>query len=414
MIMRDTRSKNKMNIVLNVFLIILGLSCSFISGFFSTDTKLEKNAEYITKVVKENTKSKKYCGITVQSTKDSGAVLDSNSEFHAHYGAFRQTKITYAPAINPDKKHNIQISLNNKILSDNLSALYVGPIGTDEYNGHYKHYTYPIEVMFGDERMYDVSENIMYISQYHADKILEEKGISKNSDGTYATEQYKKLIKSTVPVNVDGDLFNFAIQNIYYPTNYYYEGLTEVMGDFIMVSYFMPKNLRAEQTNMYFMSGFDYQNLYFMNYIRNGYSNGKYLVKLNPYNIVGDVNTEYLLSFYYSHEESSGFLKVFIVLIGIILLLVALYLYFNLYNDQKKSLALLYFCALLVPYVIFYMLYQISNNVLFLSRSGTKTYLILVLTIFSSIVFIPFLKQKLLQRKTQKKVESDVFTEIEI
>ena len=414
MIMRDTRNKNRMLIVLNIFLIILGLSCSFISGFFSADIKLEKNAEYITKVVKENTNNKKYCGITVQSTKDSGAVLDSNTEFHAHYGAFRQTKITYAPAINPDKKHNIQISLNDKTLSDNLSALYIGPIGTDKYNGHYKHYTYPIEVMFSDQRMYDVSENIMYISQTHANNILAEKGELKNSQGAFSLSQYESLIKTIVTVNVDGGQYPFAIQNIYYESNYYFEGLADVMGEFIMVSYFMPKNLRSEQVNMYFMSGFDYQNLYFMNYIRNGYSNRKYLVRLNPYNIVGDVDADYLLSFYYSQEEASEFLKVFIVLIGIFLSLVGLLLYFNLYNNKKKSLVLVYFCAFLIPYVIFYVLYQMSKNVLFLSRSGTKTYLILVLTIFASIIFIPFLKQKILERKAQKKVENDVFTEIEI
>ena len=184
----------------------------FVAGIFSSNTQLEKIAAYATEVVVKHTEKKSLCAITVEKSSESGPIIDSNTEFHSLYGIFQEQKITFASTINADKRHNIIIDDD---LSENLSMLYVGPVGTISYHGHYKHYSSPIEVMFPDENLYDISNYVAYISQSDADKILERANVARQDDGAYLPADYKSLVKQLIPISVDGESTNFVIQNIY-------------------------------------------------------------------------------------------------------------------------------------------------------------------------------------------------------
>ena len=400
----------KHSALFSVCLAIIGSTLIFVSGFFSSNTELEKISEYATNVVVEHTKNKNLCAVTVEKSSDSGVIPDSTTEFHNLYGTFKQEKITFASAVNADKRHNIVLD----DVSDNLSFLYCGPVGTIEYNGHFKHYVLPIETMFSDDAdVSGISDYIAYISENHANALLEKSGALKESDGTFSEKDYLSLIKQPISVTIDGQTSIFVIRNIYYQSNYYYEGLNDVMGDFIMVSYYLPDNLRSEQQNMYFMSDYTYQNKYFMNYINTVYSSKKYLLKVNHYNIVGEINDDYLLSFYYSPilKNLDWLNSLFIVLSVVLLLASFISLYFSL-NKYPVLKCLVNFSVLFVPYLFFYMLYKTTGNVSFLSESSSKFNLFAILIYGIMIVLLLAFRNKIninrISRKDNTYYEVDI------
>lgn len=361
------KHKKKVSLLLSV----LGLTFVFISGFFTANTQLEKIAEYATEVVKNHTNGKSLCALTVEKTPESGAIIDYDSEFHNLYGTFKQQKITFASVINADKRHNITIDND---ISDNLSMVYVGPVGSISYNGHFKHYVSPMEIMFPDEKIYDISKYVAYISQTHADRLLEENNVSRQPDGTYSEADYSGLLKQLITIRTDEGQDSFAIQNIYYQSNYYYEGLHEVVGDFVMVSYWVPGDLQTERQNMYFMSDYTYQNKYFMNYINSAYPSKKYLLKVNRFNIVGEINEDYLTSFYYSDVSGYDWLFVLLFIFSISLLVLSLCFYYMEAKHANNSMIFisLRIAILFVPYLIFFLLHKITKNVSFLSETSSK------------------------------------------
>ena len=384
----------KKNRFISLLLIALSLPLVYIFGSFLSNTHFEKIAEYATNVVLNHTENKKYCAITVEASSDSGSIVDSDSEFHQLYGVFRQQKITFASGMNVDKKRDISFG---NLISDNLSILYVGPVGTIEYNGHYKHYTSPIEVMFADERNYDINKYVVYISQSHADKILDlDYNYQRNENNEYSPDDYYSLLKKNIPIFINGNEHQVLIQNIYYQSNYYYEGLNEVMGDFVISSYYFPENLRSEQQNIYFLSEYTYQNKFFMSYINSVYASKKFTVKLNHFNIVGDIDDAYLMSFYYSNEiYRYDWLAIFVFVLSGVLLLgsVSLLIYQNrtlAKNNVLWTISNLFF--LFIPYLVFKIIYLITKDVSFLSADSGKITIwyivsyLLVLTV-GSIVF---------------------------
>ena len=385
-----------------VLLSIIGSSLVFIAGSFSSSPNLEKIAEYASQVANNNTNGKSLFAFTVGQTAESGPIIDSGQEFHNLYGTFRQEKITFASIINADKGHNIVIDDD---ISDNLSMLYVGPVGAVSYKGHYKHYIYPVEIMFPDEKLYDISKYVVYISQTHADKILEKNGVSRQEDGTYSTDDYKSVQKQLITITTDGKESSFIVQNIYYNINYYYKGLHDVVGDFVMVSYYLPYNLRAEQKNMYFMSEYAYQNKYFMNYINSAYNSRKYLLKVNDFNISGTIDRDYLTSFYYSDFVNNDSAYALITVISCLFLLASFFFYFveRKYNQGSILYTFAHCLSLLIPYGIFALIYLLTGNVSFFSEISTKmNALLLIIYAILSVIIVFFLKwkaQRLLDRK---------------
>ncbi len=382
----------KKNKVLSSIVFALALCNVFIAGSFYSETKIEYVAQYASNIVKQSKKDYHYCCLTIGKTETSGALLDSDSEFHNLYGTFKQQNITFASSINPNKNRDIFI----KDISDNLSMLYIGPVGTIEYKGHYKHYVSPIEVMFPDERNYDISRYVAYISQTHADKLLELKGIQRNSENFFSENDYLSLIKTIIPFEIDGESYDFVIQNIYYQTNYYYEGLNDVMGDFVMVSYYLPLDLRNEQRNMYFLNRYTYENKFFLKHINDGYSSKKYDIKVNTFNLEKPFNEEKLLDFYYSKDlYSFDWLSLLLFIISGVLLVFSIGLLFSRFAEEtKKCFYIIPLFALLIPYCAFGFSFLLSGNIIFFSDVSTKTNAIFILLSFLAVVLLNTLLKK--------------------
>lgn len=376
-------------------LTIFSLSFVYLGGLFSTKTDLEKISSYASRVVTNNTLNKERICITVEKTSSTGSLPDPDIEFQNLYGVFAQRSITFSSVINPDKRHNI--TLGNGF-SNNLSAMYVGPVGSIQYNGHYKHYIYPLELMFPDDKDYEKKTKTSfyaYISQSQADTILERILHEKKINNVYPVESYQKLILKEYPFSVDGELFDFGILNIYYETNYYYKGLTDVVGDFILTSYSFPKDLRKEQKHLYFLNSNDYQNKYFMEYLNTLYSTDDYLLKINPYNLIGTFDSDYLLSFHnVALNNKLEWVSITLFTLAAVLLMFNIVLFgYNVFVLKNKKILdlIIYILLLFIPYVVFSVIYLLTKNAAFISDISSKInviyiclYSVLLLVIYYS------------------------------
>ncbi len=403
--------------IFSICLSLLGLMLVFVGGIFSTNTQIEKIANYATEVVNTATEKKNLFAITVQATDESKTIADTDTEFHNLYGVFKQNKITFATAVNPNKEFNITIP----DITDNLSLLYVGPVGTSKTETgekRFRHYVFPIQTMFEDERYYFTNQYIIYISKTHATRILESRGTEKEEDGTYSFDKYETLVASTISMDFNGESFDFLIQNIYYETGYYYEGLHDVMGDFGMVSYYLPNNLSSKRKNMYFMSDFTYQNKYFLDYINTVYSSKKYLVEVNDYNIIKDIDTNRLLSFYYGGSATrTQWLAVIIFIIGggVFLSSFCLYFYGKVKKGNKRKVYdyWIWFLLLFVPYLIFQCLYLLTKEIAVLSESSSKVNGVFIL-LSICLFFVLDLATKTVKPKEKLVINGDDFYEIDV
>lgn len=378
--------KNK-KLLSNIFNVV-ALSFVFAGGIFSKSTRFEEVADYATQVVINNTENQKYCAITVEKGENNNDLYSADSEFHNLYGIFRQEKITFASAINADKKHDISI----ENVTGNLSMFYFGAIGSVEYKGHYRHTTFPLEFMFNEKDTYSVGRYHVYLSQKQADEYLLNKiGVKTNG---FSSEDYESLIATLIPVKIDNQTFDFVIQNIYYNHNYYYEGLTEVMDDFIGINYYLPLDLRSEQKNMYFMSEYTYQNRYFMNYINDNYNSKEYVIKVLHNNIIGEIDDKYLLSFYYLDKiDNFDWLFIVCIITSIILYAISLILVFELNVENKydfKTFAL-QIDLIFIPYLIFHLLSLVLHNSFLMSGISSKINCILIFIYFLVCLILQYI-----------------------
>lgn len=400
--------RNKIFLITSLVCSIIGFSSCFVAGKFSSNVKKEENAEYATEIALTKTTSSKYFSLTVEPI-GNDTLPNPYVEFNNLYGTFRQSKITFASAINiydetiNDKTHSIHIlGSGNEKLSQNLSLFYVGPIGVIPYEDHYMHYVYPIEVMFTEDKFYDISQYVAYISQSHADRILQQRGVVRaNSDG-YSFDQYKTLQKTLIPVEIDGVISDFVVQNIYFEKNYYYEGLNNVLNDFVMISYYLPsKNkLREEQKNLYFMSEYPYQNQYFMDHICNTYSKENYLLRVNHQNLMQDVDDEKLLNFYYGDNKiSNNWVSIILASLSVLIVCTSLFFFFK----KKKHLFLheiiASIAASLIPYIVFFCIYKYMFNVVYF----TKFSCVLFFSLFVFYIFALLLTSFFINRNSRIK-----------
>ena len=211
---------------------------------------------------------------------------------------------------------------------------------------------------------------------------------------------------------------HYLIQNIYYETDYYYDGLHDVIGDFGIVSYYLPNGLSSERKNMYFMSDFTYQNKYFMNYINTVYSSRKFLVQVNKYNLTRDINTDRLLSFYYGNSTTrTQWLAIIIFIIGggVFLSSFCLYFYGKVKKGNKRKVYdyWIWFFLLFVPYLIFQCLYLLAKEIAVLSESSSKVNGVFIL-LSIGLFFVLDLATKTVKPKEKLVIKGDDFYEIDV
>lgn len=380
----------------------------FGAGFFSSKTENEQTSFYSANVVKKNTVSGNILGLAVGEKKNNKKLPECFTEFHNLYGVFKEKTMTFAPIINANKEKNIEIFESDEILDNHLSILYSGALGSIEYKDSYKHYILPIQLMFEDDKSsYDISRYVINISKTQASALLEKRGFKKNNNGDFSKEEYFSLIRSECTLKYNQSYEKFCINNIFLEENYYFEGLKETIGDFIMSSYYLPWNLRANQENCYFLNNDSFQNKYIFDYINSVYGKEDYSICLIKNNITDYVDENLLLSFNNdSIKKGNAFsyvLLIFAIFISAFSVVVLL-----LSNKSTLYISLIHLFYLL-PYFIFFVLFKVLNNLFLFSSFSCSWYLIICCCSF----FVTFI-YSFLSKTMQKKKETCLYEEISI
>lgn len=377
------------------FLLLCSFFLPYIAGSFSSSAKIENLSNYIAESVTKNTISGSIMGITVGSTDDSGPILSEQSEFYDLYGIFRQQNATFASGYNIHKDNYVKI---DKLGHNNYSIFHSAKDATVPYNGHYKHWYYPVEFMFPARRLYDISHYMIYLSQSQANVLLSESIHKETND--YDVNDYESLIKTTIDVNVNGQKVMCVIGNIFYETNYYYGALKETMNDFIMCAYYCPGGLQRE--NIYFFNEKAYQNSYFINHIQKGYSNKLYELKVVNNNLKNPVNESYVLSFYYSDIRDISVVTIPLIILSIFLIASVSLLNISTRSFKNIKYIILNLFSFFGPYIIFFIISKLSNSVLFFSNYAITIFIYLLLFYFACNVIL-FVLHKFITRKRYRR-----------
>lgn len=382
--MNRTNSKLKTKKIIQLSLLVFGFLLFFVSGAFNKDTTFERVGEYITNVVTKETKDKRYCAVAFEATNKSGDYY--GTEFSNLFDVFRSGVVTYTSAMNVNKEENITFS---EYKTDSLSFVFLGPVGTaeikdknDEVIG-YRHYLYNFDTMFKDAQYngsdFDKKHSaIIYLSQTQADNILGARGVTKGDDGKYSTLDYQSLIQKPVDLKFNTDpSVEYIVWNIYYDdvNNFYYSGIKDVLGEFVLTSYYQPANhnLRDSHKSLYFFNEYSYYNEYLMRYLNERLASEKPSVSIVKNNLLKDIDEEYFLSFYLNESIGSNEWAYYVLLcLSICFLIVSLCL-FIINKDFSNLFLSLNLLTLLMPYLIFKLIYVFTHDVLFFSQPSCKT-----------------------------------------
>lgn len=357
-----------------LFLLLVSFTLPFIAGMNTKDARQEELSNYIAERIKDSTRNKEILGVSISSTPVSGAIPASDDEFHRLYGIFKQTNATFMSGFNINKNHSISFSTIEGF--GNLSIVYTGADISQKYNGHYKHGTYPFELMFETPRLYDISSYMIYLSQSQADAFLAKNNVNKTNN-VYTQDDYYSLIRQTFDMSVDGKEFKCVICNVFYEFNYYYDDAKELLDNYVLCAYYSPGNLPRE--NIYFFREYGYENSYFINYINKSYPNKNYDLRLIDSNIVGKVDKQYVLSFYYDGLKTSNI--IFIILITFSFLLASIVCLVNFLKCTKYNLKyyIIHILPFGVPYLLFFIIFKISKSALLFSNIGITMYVFVLI-----------------------------------
>lgn len=391
--------------------ILLSLTISLLAGLVSNDTKKEKSADYVANVVKNNTVSSNYLGVTVQKLQENSnfSAQDNEAEFRRLYGVFRQERATFAAGYNLDKEYSISVGCFDS--DENQSIMYVGQSLSDPYENGYKHNPYPYVFMFPLVRDESVWQNCLSISKSKATqmllKLFPEKKESEFVDADY--KEYvvgkKTIITISSPDSSETHTEEYTIQNIYYEQDYYYDCINEVVGEFVIFSeYFRPKysdNKYVPSQRMYFFTDFAYQTKYFMDYLNECYASGEYRIDVVTRNIIkGTIDKETVLQFrdLNTLKKTSVFETLFIIFaIALAFVSVALFIVSEIHTNKLSVMLCL--VATFVPYLIFKIIYLITKNIVLFSITSTRINGILMIVYIAAIIFVCVFEFTIKKRK---------------
>ncbi|MDD4110548.1 MAG: hypothetical protein PHS54_03230 [Clostridia bacterium] len=381
----DKLKTNLLKIKKNQKIIVFGCACFSLlllipAGDLSSDTKKEYYANQLAEVVKNQTNDGECLSLYVESFDEAENPLYSSvSEFNSLYGIFNENRTTFAGMINSNKSS--QIIIDDIDTNQNLSILYTEFNSNVEYNNHYKHEYYPIELMFKGDFNYSGAYSFVYISQSQADILLEKQGKLDE----HIVSDYESLISSHINISFNDVTYVYSIADIYLEENYYYETIQNVFGNFVISSNTYPQGFNKQAC--YFFNTFSFQNEYFMDYINKNYDETNYSLNVCEHNIRNEfTNENELLNFFYNRNVNivGNFFSIMLFVFSLLILLVSIYL-LKIYGIYKKKKNIILGTVFLFsPYLIFKLIYSIFDNVFIFPSLSMLIYL------FFIVLFIAF------------------------
>ena len=426
----------KKGTLISCLLSLLVFSLVFTAGVLSNETKNEKCADYYSQISLNYTVgsgNKKLSGLLVEPKPghDVSMAYDTQAEINNIWGAFKGENASFAPVINANKEVDIRFAgeEGKKYSTNPLSILYSSlGVMTEPYHFiervddktkekikvpiDYKFQCSPLATMFPSSRYGWQSDIYIYISQKHAESKLKLEGKAINED------TLRSLLNETVDIDFNGETRTCIIQNIYldnfkheysfpysgHPYNYYYgTDVGTILNDYIFISFYatrseaIPKCLLNKQ-GMYFMSEYSYRNRFFFEYARDCYSPYDYMFKYATSNLKeGFIPDENILQ----DATNAGGTNVGCALITTLasLMFAANLVFIFLFKLYMSPLSIaLLGASSIIPYLIFKLIFKLTENVsVFSSYSTTLNMILLIvlaIVIFSLAIFSKSLKKK--------------------
>lgn len=385
--MNNSKKKNRLIYsvlcAISILFCLIGLSGIFLSGSLNSNSALERNADYITNVVNKGTFGSKYCAVSVDAPNEKATYYEK--EFTNLFDVFHSHSVSFFPAMNVNKELDIRLE---SLDSDNISLFYLGPIGTkiDPNNNSIRHNLYNIEMMFEDPvykgTEYDKNHaSIATISVEQANKYLELLNEPRTFNRSYEKEQYKKLIKQPISININGVQHTYYIWNIYFNNGFFCDGLKEVLGEFVLTSYYQPtiENLSLNYwlKCVYAFNNSSYYNKYLIKYLEDRYIDSKPNMKVVRNNIICDFDESVFLKFYYPDITEQKFNPFSILIIASSSFVLSSFVIFLVLNGVRRAkqplvYSILYFSNMFIPYLFFKIVYIITGDPLFFSEFSCK------------------------------------------
>lgn len=392
---------------LSLISIMVATSLAMLSGINSNNTKLEEESLYISNVVRKDTSNGERAGILIGKTQKSGQLPNAEQEFLNTYGLFTQQQAMFGSGFNFNKDKAVLFS---SISGDNYSVFCHGACSSTEYYGHYKHLNYPFEFMFPFLKFQEyevVSKYVVSVSQTQADILLKNSG-RELTDGKYTQEDYESLILNPIYSSVDGESIKCVIGNIYLEINNYFRAFKEILGNFLLCSYYFADGL-IEKENLYFLSKYEYQIKYMITYINTVHSNKQFELRVCNGNFINKIDAVKMLSFYYSTEGHLNYLFWIMILSSAVFIYLSLAFLHFLKSKRSPFFDVLFLIALFIPYLIFFIIFQFTGRVTLFSNDGIIAYSIIAL-----IALVLHFAHELYLRKKRRISKDNYYAEVEI
>ncbi len=373
------------------FLFVVSFSLCFISGSINPALKTEETAEYVADVAKNHTKNGMYAALLVEPNENTEKkLIDTGTELYSLYGVFRENIASFASTVNADHGYDVRFK---DIETSNLSYVYVtSGFNTVAYHGHYKHEYYPLELMFMREKDPQVwgqsnFNSLLYISQTQADKFLDLKGMEHNE------ENYKGLLKTRIFLTTNGIEKEWQIEDIYLEQNYFYDAVNECAGEFVFAWSSDAFLQGPKKQSMYFLSPYAFRNSFYFDYATTLYPQSDFVYKINEYNFIDNfkIDDSRLI---FSNDSKDSIGSSLLLVLGILLVLSGFAVIYLFIPDLKWWHHLLFGSSVIVPYLIFKIVFLISGNPLLFSTFSTKVNLIMLFCSILVYVIILFIKKR--------------------
>lgn len=358
---------------------IIVSSCSlFLAGSINDNTKNEEVSYQLASIVKNDSVGGDYCTGIVEMKDGSEKKLPSPyDEFLQLRGLFRHSDFVYASTFNADKSQ--AVNLTEYSSSTNLSVLCSDRFSNrPRSDGTFTQEVYPLDLFFDGVKTSAGDYSWCYISESQAKAILVERNIEP------IVENYIELISTSTMIDFEGEMHSVTIGDIFYERGGYFENLTKIIGEFILMPPKAPESFKSQAC--YFFTPFPYQNSFYLARMYALYDSGSFSLRISELNLKNTSNIDACLKAYY-HSASVGLTALswvlFVLIIGINLFLTFLCF-------KKKLLLSFGNCVLITlcfvfSFYIFRIIYLASNSVLFFSHSSLICFAIMFLIFIGSI-----------------------------
>ena len=381
------KTPNKKSVILCSTLLFVSLSLTFVAGIFSKKTEFEVAGHQISEIVKNNTKDGKYSYMLVESINKEKPLPRTVDEYRFWFDIFRDCRNNYFGVVNGNKEHDLY-SLNfNK--NKPLTFIYADVFSNVEYNGHWKHEYYHIELMFKGNHDFIWGEDIYsfcYITESQAREIL--------CNDSPAPEDYESLLGTKLQISLNGDISNWCISNIILENNDVTE-CAQILFDNWILTYNKIPNQVSKQF-CYVSNTYDFQNMYKLEYMHNNFGDHRdYLISYGINNLNATTQYENIVTVVQNNLIHNIFIEIALVVLSLCLFLCFVYVFCmkKCFSFLKNSLFIV--IAQIFPYLIFLFIHKMSNSFLFFSYTGLTYYFVFFCISFIVSVILFFHQRRI-------------------